>query len=149
MICRRVVKCDSFKLQKPDQYLHSLQQQLIYRYPFFSGGLSSHLSQVINMYCAADLPQESSCSVGVFDEGAEVWYSIKNTFRFWKWFGNGAFAFWTKCFGFLVSTEYDHFKEMVAVSAFVFDSRHEGISEWSSYGNIKKRFPYWNTTIII
>ena len=88
-------------------------------------------SRTYKLNRAADLPQGSPGSVGVFCKNAGVWDSLKETFRSWKGFDKGAFAFGAKRLGFLVSTKYDRFKEMVAVSTFVFDGRHEGISEWS------------------
>ena len=132
-----VYHLDVFKFQITCHECKFKLLNFLYRYPIFvvcCQIISFHWS-ILNR--AADLPQESSCSVGVFNEGAEVWYSIKNTFWFRKWFGKVAFAFWAMSFGFLVSTENHYFKTMVAISTFVFDSRHEGISEWSSYGYIE------------
>ena len=79
---------------------------------------------------SADLPQGSPGSVGVFGKGAEVGDSLKETFRSWKGFGKGAFAFGARRLGFLVPTKYDRLKEMVAVLTFVLDGRHEGISDF-------------------
>jgi hypothetical protein len=73
---------------------------------------------------AADLPQESSCSVGVFGKGADVRDSLKESFRSWKGFGQGAFAFGTGRLGFRVPPKYHHLKKMVAIPAFVFNGRH-------------------------
>ena len=73
---------------------------------------------------AADLPQRSSGSVGVFAKGAEVRDSLKKTFRSWKGFGKGALAFGTGRFGFRVPAKYYRLKEMAAIPAFVFNGRH-------------------------
>jgi hypothetical protein len=73
---------------------------------------------------AADLPQGSSGSVGVLGKGADVGDSLKETFRSWKGFGRGAFAFGTGRFGFRVPAKYHHLKKVAAVPALVLNGRH-------------------------